>query len=176
MKRLLLCLPLAGCFIGAEDVPPDFERPGPQGRYGASVAFDAARARLITYGGENDVGIQTTTWSFAQGRWSRLTSAGPPAREGAAMVYDVERDRVVLFGGELVDPSEPCDATWELVGEAWTRVDVPAPTCRRGHVMTYDAEARRVLLFGGFAAEGCAGGACQQTWAYDGTWTLVNAP
>ncbi len=177
MKRAALGLvALSGCFIGAEDVPPPIDAPGPQGRYEAAVAFDTARGRMVMYGGVNEVGVQTATWVFADGRWSQLLGPGPGAREGAAMAYDVARDRVVLFGGDVLDPSAPCDATWELAGDQWSRVDAPGPSCRRGHAMTYDGEARRVVLFGGFAEQGCDEGACQETWAYDGAWTRLHRP
>lgn len=175
MKRLWLCLPLAGCFLGTEDIPPPFEAPGPQGRYEAAVAFDSARNRMVMFGGLNEVGVQSTTWTLTEGRWSRLPDPGPPARQGAAMAYDAERDRIVLFGGE-VEGGESCSATWELAGDQWERVDAPGPSCRTHPAMTYDAEARRVLLFGGATEGGCAEGACQETWAYDGAWTRLHRP
>ncbi len=100
-----------------------------------SVAFDAARGRLVLFGGAAIAGAYLSeTWQWDGTRWTTLadSASSPGPRHAHAMGYDRARSRVVLFGGmvESQDRSIPiaqrerrfCD-TWALGGARWSRID-----------------------------------------------------
>lgn len=128
---------------------------GPSGRWGAAMAFDTRRGRMLLFGG-NANGLLGDTWEYAspdrtsdQPGWKALSVAGPSAREGAAMAYDNSRGRMVLFGGG--NAKGALGDTWEYVaGSGWTRITTPtAPSPRRYAKMVYDSGRRKLVLFGG---------------------------
>jgi hypothetical protein len=73
-----------------------------------AMAYDAAVARTILYGG---LTTSTTTWSWDGNDWKAHSPSGgpPPARTWGAMAYDSGRDRIVMFGGDYTND----DRTWE---------------------------------------------------------------
>jgi YVTN family beta-propeller protein len=134
----------------------------------SAAAYDAARGRLVLFGGW-DGAERGDTWEYDGSVWV-LSPAAPPeptARHGHAMAYDSARGRSVLFGG--YDGALRND-TWEYDGTAWT-LGPPAPlelTPRAGQTLAYDQARRRVILFGGQDSTGNR----NDTWEYDGTeWT-----
>jgi hypothetical protein len=128
------------------------------------MAYDAARQRVVLFGGVDGTGYRADTWEWNGSNWSpRTTASGPSARRAHAMAYDAARQRVVLFGGW--DGSARLSDTWEWDGSAWTRRGTASgPSARLGHAMAYDVARQRVVLFGG---EGPS-----DTWEWDGvTWS-----
>ena len=162
----VLALAITAGDVGAQlawnEVPPS----GIRAASNAAMAFDAARGRMMLFGGGDVTGPIAQTLQWEGTRWAQLFPASSPsAREGHDMAYDAARDRVVLFGGAR---SVRSDETWEWDGTNWTKA-TPAsrPSARGGHAMVYDAARGRVVLFGGH--DGSRRG---DTWEYDGvTWT-----
>jgi cysteine-rich repeat protein len=146
----------------------------PPARFGHAMAFDAARGRLVLFGGVLGNGrTAADTWEWDGVQWlARSSLHVPPARAGHAMAYDRGRARVVLFGGSVGAGKPASDDTWEWDGTDWIERTPPThPPARIHHAMAYDSARARVVLFGGDA-----GGACADTWLWDGTDWEPQAP
>jgi hypothetical protein len=151
----------------------------PAGVCGTSAAYDAARGRLVLFGGFSDpadIAGSTTDalWEWDGQQWTLACGgssgcSGPSARRYAALAFDPSSEVTVLFGG-----SSGSGETWTWDGTAWDqRCDgVPASdTCasspggRTRHAMTSDQKAG-VWLFGG-------GAYSDELWSWDGDdWQL----
>jgi hypothetical protein len=148
----------------------------PPGRLAHAMAYDAAQARVVLFGGFNpdgDTQAGDDTWAWDGQRWDEVTPAGPPsARSAHAIAHDAARARTVLFGGRDHDGLR--SDTWEWDGETWRRLSPSqGPSARENHVMAYDAGRARVVLFGG---AGLASNA-NDTWTWDGqSWELLTPP
>lgn len=144
---------------------------GPSSRAWAAMAYDAARDRIVLFGGTTGAtaseGSLAETWEWDGTRWSlRPTAMSPPARAHHVMTYDAKRKRVVMFGGtagvELAD-------TWEWDGTTWTEVTGAAPPARRGGAFAFDPVRGASILFGGVAGLDELG----DTWRFDGAWSRI---
>jgi hypothetical protein len=160
----------------------------PPGRSGHAMAYDAARGRVVLFGGRGHsrgaCGSSGTscadTWEWDGTTWSERTpAAGPSARSDTALTYDAVRGRIVLFGGGVFDGFSPIRYrdTWEWDGKAWTeRFPALRPPARSGHGLAYDAGRGRTVLFGGSSGSP----RLSDTWEWDGSaWlerTAVTAP
>ncbi|HEX5052843.1 MAG TPA: kelch repeat-containing protein [Planctomycetota bacterium] len=119
----------------------------PGNRSGHAMAYDAARQRVVMFGGD-DGAFFTDTWEWDGTSWLQRTSpAHPPGRRFFAMAYDAQQQVTTVFGGYggafLGD-------TWHWNGSQWTSAGSPgAPAPRHGVTMTYDLSRQRALLFGG---------------------------
>lgn len=133
----------------------------PDARFGAAMAYDSARSRLVLFGGDRDTGVNPVlgdTWAWDGTAWTKLAGPGPGATSGTAMAYDSARDRMVLLRG---------NDTWELNGDVWSKVtDASLPTARGGAALAFDPVSERVVLFGG---DPWFGSIMNETWAFDGT-------
>ncbi len=97
----------------------------PQGRNSFSVIYDAARNRMVLFGGQ-DGAYYNDTWALlleGTPHWLRLLPGGtlPPARMGHTAIYDPVRDHMIVFGG--YNGSDLSDV-WQLSlaeGGAWTQ-------------------------------------------------------
>src|SRR5687767_6671464 len=86
-------------------------------RSDAAMAYDAARQRVVLFGGI-DVTALGDTWEWDGVSWSqRNPVVNPTPRSLHAMAYDAARRRVVLFGGQ--DSSGLLGDTWEWDGVNW---------------------------------------------------------
>ena len=143
-------------------------------RFGHAMAYDAARGRVVLFGGYDFAGSQVLadTWEWDGKDWIATTPAtNPPARFGQAMAYDAARQRIVLFGGAGAT-SELAD-TWEWDGSTWTeRTPALSPPPREYGAMAYDSARGRTVLFGGFDGTNYFG----DTWEWDGTAWVERAP
>lgn len=139
--------------VAAED--PEHPQLTPPRRAGHAMAYDAARGRVVLFGGYNPVtGVQAETWLWDGTTWQNAGAGGPSGRERTAMSYDSARQRVVMTGGSSTNGT-PDTTTWEWDGSAWAAA-VPAAPREIGHAMAYDAARGRTVL------AGTAGG----TWEY----------
>ncbi len=130
-------------------------------RLGHAVVWDAARERLMLFGGDR----VADTWEWDGICWTRRSPVTrPPARVGQAMAYDSGRRRVVMFGGRAID-GVPIADTWEWDGSDWTqRLPATSPPAGTGHAMGYDSVRQRVVMVGGTSF--------RQAWEWDGAnWT-----
>lgn len=126
----------------------------PSARAFHAAAYDAARGRIVLFGGLFNTSSSSTyygdTWEWDGTNWHEVTpTTSPPARAYHAMAYDADRQRVVLFGGFEFNHGG-FDDTWEWDGAAWVlRAPTSAPTLRWNHAMAYDPQRGETLLFGG---------------------------
>jgi hypothetical protein len=133
-----------------------------------ALAYDAARQRLVMFGGwDPSTGSRTAeTWEWDGARWElRTPPTSPSPREAHAMVYDAARRRVVMFGGG--DPIG--DELWEWDGFDWQqRTPTLRPPARWAHALAYDSARQRVVLYGGTTGYM----SLSDTWEWDGAaWT-----
>jgi len=165
---------------------PD-HRPLP--RLGHAMAYDAARERVVLFGGCDEWCIDELgdTWEWDGTDWREQDPGeAPVARHGARMAYDAVRQRVVLFGGWAneagacgVDDSRLCADTWEWDGDQWlVRHPATSPMGRMYHAVAFDPMRGVVLLQGGcddVADTGMCAGGYSDTWEWDGTsWRPVS--
>jgi hypothetical protein len=118
----------------------------PPARSSFAMTYDAARQRVILFGG----GGMNDTWEWDGMTWHQRTPATSPSRRiRMAMTYDVSRRRVVLFGGMNWTGSALSD-TWEWDGTNWQqRSTMTSPSARHDHAIAYDTARDRVVVFSG---------------------------
>src|SRR5688572_12145604 len=123
----------------------------PAPRAESVMAYDAARDRVILFGGYT-VGPDgrsrrfADTWEWDGRLWREVTREGLTGRSGSAMVYDPPRGEALLFGGST---GTATDEAWAWNGSRWALVS-RAPGRRFNPAMAYDATERRILVFGGW--------------------------
>ncbi len=139
------------------------------------MAYDAARGRVVLFGGGDGVNtIYGDTWEWDGSNWSQPhADVKPPARLNASLTYDAARGRTVLFGGATVQAGVTgwLADTWEWDGATWSqRASATSPSARSSAGMVYDSQRGRVVLFGGIGS----GIRQNDTWEWDGTdWTQL---
>jgi hypothetical protein len=134
------------------------------------LVYDAARQRVVMFGGRSGTTTLGDTWEWDGASWTQMFPAHSPApRFDAVAAYDAKRQRIVLFGGQTLNPAT--QDTWEYDGVDWTqRAPTTVPPARRGAAAAYDANRGRVILFGG--TNGTT--ALNDTWEWTGTnWLAV---
>ncbi len=68
---------------------------GPSARGAHAIAYDAARQRVVLFGGRAGGGtLQADTWEWDGADWTQVADTGPDARSGHALAYDSNRQRV----------------------------------------------------------------------------------
>jgi hypothetical protein len=159
---------------GLADTIAVWEEIPPVVRVGHSAVFDAARRRMVVFGGLNGDDFSNKTWVFTPGpeaTWELLGSRlpnptdytpgdsirRPSPRTGQATV--LIGDHLVVIGG--FDARGPRNDVWALdlaagseelvVDSSVSGSSLPAP--RAGHTAVYDPEGQRVLVFGGTAGD-----------------------
>ena len=134
------------------------------GRSYHGAAYDAARNRLVVFGG-NIGAVQGDTWLFDGVNWSRSFPATSPSQRYAhRMVWDAARAEVMMFGGHRGDVR--LNDTWVWNGTTWAqKTPANSPSAREHYAMAYDGARQNVVLYGGTAGSG-------ETWTWDGNdWT-----
>jgi len=125
----------------------------PEARETAHMVFDAARGKVVLFGGGRSAGnvVYGDTWEWDGDDWTQRLDlpASPSARWAHNMAYDEDRQRVILFGG-LTGTIGAFDDTWEYDGQTWTQVTAwPRPSARWDFGLAYDPLNKRTVLFGG---------------------------
>jgi hypothetical protein len=146
-----------------------------------SVAFDAARGRLVVYGGSDSL---KGTWEWDGTRWTQATdsASSPPVRGGATLGYDPSQRKLVMFGGWWAHPRAPdfrtfCD-TWTFDGRRWDRVsDGPCVTDRvRNNSIVYEVRRRALYLLDGTPEVAPDTLRPLRIWRWSGaSWALVDS-
>ncbi len=146
---------------------------GPGARY-ISLAYDAARDRVVLYGADYISGSATATWEFDGTTWTaKQTATSPPARFATSLGYDPVRGKVVMFGG-VVSGANASD-TWEYDGVDWHQATpTTIPPARQSAGMTYDP-IRHQLVIGPGTGDVTVWGFDGTTWAQIGTPTLLSS-
>jgi hypothetical protein len=134
----------------------------PPARYGAGMTYDAARGKLVLYGGLDDNSQWLAdTWTWNGVNWTEEHPArSPGGRVRPGLTYDARLQKVVLWAGDG-------PGTWTWDGTNWTQVRTfTSPPMREEFGMTYDAARGVVVMFGG------RDGPTNDTWTFDGiNWT-----
>jgi hypothetical protein len=97
----------------------------PPARYAAAMAYDAATAELVLFGGYGRCqhcadGFHADTWTWDGSDWTLAAhSRYPEPRAYMQLTYDAADDRVVLFGGR--DNVYMYGDTWTWSDAAWTK-------------------------------------------------------
>jgi outer membrane protein assembly factor BamB len=130
---------------------------GPAGRRDHTACYDAARHRMIVFGGWDGYFL-ADLWALNDDggtlSWEPLSPAGaaPPARYGHTMVFDKTHDRLLIFGGYT--PGGITNDVWSLSlfgTPAWSQIvpDGAPPTERYDHAAIYDPVGDRMIVYGG---------------------------
>src|SRR5262249_33608135 len=130
----------------------------PPGRFGATLVSDAARNRLIVFGGVDSIGAyRSDTWAFdlAQETWTQLPDLLAAGRLGALAGVDASDQHTVVVGG--VGASGPLSdvRVYDLAADAWSlATDAGTLSPPRYYAAGFvDPSANRLVVFGG-AQEG----------------------
>lgn len=158
----------------------------PPARAGAVAVYDAARDRLVMFGGNRGTAFPvleafqplSDTWQLAGGtQWSKVATKGkaPPARYLAAAALDSKRNRMVVVGGCCDNLGGFFSDAWalDLGSDTWTQLGFSGdgPSNRLGASAAYDPGSDRVVVFGGH--DDTSLGNVNDAWALDGSggWT-----
>jgi hypothetical protein len=98
-----------------------FPAHAPPARSGGAMAYDAARQRVVLFGGgAGPSAVYGDLWEYDGNDWTQRTfgAAVPGPRTGARMVYDTPRGVCVMVGGSSGADLYP--ETWEFDGTVWT--------------------------------------------------------
>jgi hypothetical protein len=111
---------------------PSSDSPRPRGRDAPVLAYDAARKRVVMFGGRGDATGQSASWlsdvwEWDGARWYRLLASGMPRLLHPMTTYDPVRRRVVVYGGGLVTETGAFGGLsrtlWEWDGAHWSPRD-----------------------------------------------------
>jgi len=146
----------------------------PEARRDVAVARDAARGRIVIFGGVPLSGtVDAALWEWDGEAWLERAPPGrrPRGRSEAMAAHHDATATTLLFGGVGANGDLLAD-TWTWDGETWfERRLTSAPTARRGAAMAYDQTRRQLVLFGGRDLRSSALG---DTWIWDGTrWSAL---
>lgn len=136
----------------------------PVTRSEVGMVHDAARDRLIIYGGNtaasercgvppSEIVAEMWAFHFDCGSWEQLTPAGGPgALARHAVVADTANERMLVFGGRA-SSSSYSNALWafDLTTDTWSELatsgTAPPPVAEA--TANLDVERNRLLVFGG---------------------------
>lgn len=109
----------------------------PTPRFGAALAYDAARARMVLYGGRSAAGtFLDETWEYDGIDWLRRSPAATPGVRGP-MAYVPTLPAVAMVAGQ---------ATWAWDGIAWTAL-ATATTPQFADALCWDPTRGRLVLY-----------------------------
>jgi hypothetical protein len=154
----------------------------PSKRIDAGMAYDAARGKVVLFGGTDQNGLPLNdTWTWDGATWTKQTPVpSPPTAVGASLAYDSATSTVVLFEvpfGQKGNP--PASQTWTWNGSTWSQPTVTTPPPFRYYPgMTYDQARGVVVLFGGQqVSKGGAITYLNDTWTWNGSnWQSPTSP
>lgn len=145
---------------------------GPPARTHHALVYDAARKRIVMFGGISTGEPRNDTWEYDGKTWTEIKPpTSPPARYEMLASYDPKRGRVVIASGLTGTASNSFADTWEYDGTTW-RDATPAaglkPQLTLGG-MAFDSTLQKLVVFGGYTP---ANTASNKTYTWDGTtWT-----
>jgi hypothetical protein len=124
---------------------------GPSARAGHGMAYHAAAAKVVLFGGGSSNGLAADTWTYDGVTWLPVSGLGPSARINHTINYDANRNKIVLYGGSTTTTSN--SDTWEFTanptGGTWNQVTTSItgrPPAAVGEAI-YDPATNRILLF-----------------------------
>lgn len=153
--------------------------PGGGTRDHFAMDYDAARNRLVAYGGgmgPNDLYRDTLEWDGV--KWERFEVPGPGERVHHALAYDPRRKVTLLFGGFGRDWKYHPE-TWAWNGTGWCKVAEEGPKARSRARMAFDERRGVMVLYGGDSGNAAPRkfDVESDTWEFDGArWRRIDAP
>jgi len=144
----------------------------PPARTQGAMAYDAARQRVVLFGGQVAGVNSRETWEWDGATWALRSTSGPTARFAHTMVYDSAAQRVVVFGGQDNSNFVGDSWSWDGASGTWSQIATtitPGQGAVTGHQHTssYDSVRGRHVLFS------VQGGAV--TWERAGSvWSLIS--
>jgi hypothetical protein len=130
------------------------------------MAYDAARAVVVLFGGTDGYTNYADTWTWNGTDWTEqhpVTS--PPAACCPGLSFDAATQRIVLLESYSME-------TWTWDGVNWTKENPPKSPPERDGGMGFARSGKHVVLFGG---DTCPTDICWDwgdTWIWHwGTWT-----
>ena len=143
----------------------------------SASAYDAARRRLVVFGGRDPSRVLLDdTLEWTGDAMDVRSSQQLPVRLGGVMVYDAAEAVTLATGGDFAG-RDTSPYTWRWNGQTWRfDADESAPTelDRVEHGATYDAARDRVVAFGGTRL--FDGAISADTWELDGKMWLRLTP
>lgn len=133
----------------------------PSQRWLMAGCYDAARQRLVIWGGQGTAAVQSDVWSLdltlGAETWSLLSPSGaaPTGSWQPAYAFDEANKRLYVHGGattfaDTTYTSQLFYLDVSTAGCAWTNTGVTGGLGVRGAVMVYDPNASRLVCFGGY--------------------------
>ena len=104
---------------------------GPPGREVAHMVYDAARGRVVVFGGRrrgsdpSNPDLLNDIWEWDGRRWTSIDSSDTPALLHAATEYDPVHKRVLMYGGLNATGFSRSLRAWD--GRRWTVLDSLGP-------------------------------------------------
>jgi hypothetical protein len=153
-------------------IPPGVRPPA---RADESMVFDAARGKVLLFGGCPSVACFITppfndTWTWDGQTWTQAHPvSAPPPRAGASMAFNPADNTVVLFGGQ--DGNHALGDTWIWNGSNWIQQQPKVSPPPRSHAgLAFHPALPGLLLFGGDLPQ-----ILLDTWTWDGAnWKQVH--
>ncbi len=167
-KLIVALLALAATAACNKSSPPGPSGPdptSPSARRHSGIAYDAARQRVVLFGGVDNANTELDDlWSWTGSTWTRL-SASTGGRVTGTDIFATPAD---------VFSISPVGRVQRLVGTQWVPVNDAATTPNRTlAAYAYDSARGRLVRFGGGAGPGQA---ARETWEFDGqAWTLASS-
>ena len=165
--------------------------PGPSPRLNsAGCDYDAARGRMIVFGGYDGQSVKADVWALPLddvSSWSKLapSNSGPTGRMNPTVLVDAANDRLIVHGGrDFTGPMIPRGDVWTLSLSGtpqWTPLftaDTVAALRWYGQAAVLDVRRNRVLIFGGAGPGYDTGHAEVSAFALDGSneWSVAVPP
>lgn len=155
----------------------------PSVRDSMPLAYDAARQVFVLFGGYNSATgtPNQETWTFDMGtlNWTQqFPTNKPSARGGHGLAFSAAGGHVVLFGGAALGAggSAELQDTWTWDGTDWTLESPAHVPPARANFMGMCSAGNDVLLFGGSRQNLGSPLTLGDTWIWDGTDWIVQAP
>ena len=156
--------------------PPGSARP--VGRDAPVMAYDAARKRLVMFGGRrSEEGAPpnwySDVWEWDGARWHQIPGSGMPRLLHPTAIYDPARHRVVVYGGGLVSGTGQFSGfsrtLWEWDGAKWTARDSSGPPDLVPAAATVASDGSLIFMMGQAGVNRAAPNAASRLWAWSGS-------
>ena len=172
------------------------DAPGTRGE--VNGIYDAARDRVIVYGGDTEAPIDCMPrynlvdemWVLHLdcNSWERMTvSGGPGVRARHSTTLDTTENRMLVFGGRIrmgFGEYQNFNDVWafDLETDTWSQITTTgeAPSPRSSAVVAFDAARNRLIVMGGNTSTGgLTLTGVEDTFALDlatGEWSAITEP
>lgn len=129
-----------------------FPAHSPAARSGHDLVYDAARDRLVLFGGHSGKTDFNDTWQYKNSDWTAINApSAPSVRQLAGAAFDPLRDRIVLFGGAQLAADGKTTVslhdTWEFDGSTWRQVLTDGPSISKP-LIAYEPKRNQMVMLG----------------------------